>query len=90
MLPVFLVLLNFLGVLAGATILKSWRVAVLVITLFSAIATPAVDVISMILLAIPMIMLYFAAVGIALIHDRIAARRLNLSDRAQPTPLAEL
>lgn len=89
-LPVFLVLLNFLGVLAGATILKSWRVAVLVITLFSAIATPAVDVISMILLAIPMIMLYFAAVGITLIHDRIAARRLNLSDRAEPTPLAEL
>src|SRR5690606_33893611 len=70
-LPVFLVLLNFAGVLQGVTILKGWRVAVLVITLFCAIATPAVDAVSMILLAIPMVGLYFAAVGIALIRDRI-------------------
>ena len=38
-------------------------------------ATPAADPISMILLALPMVVLYFAAVGIALWHDRVAARR---------------
>ena len=75
-LPVFLVLLNFVGVLSAQAILKGWRVAILVITLFCAIATPAVDVVSMFLLAIPMIALYFAAVLVATVHDRAVARRL--------------
>jgi sec-independent protein translocase protein TatC len=74
-LPVFLVLLNFAGVLSAASIITSWRVAILVIVLFTAIATPAADVVSMFLLAIPMVVLYFAAYGIAWLHDRRAARR---------------
>lgn len=75
-LPVFLVLLNFVGVLSAKAILKGWRVAVLVIVVFCAIATPAVDVTSMFLLAIPMVALYFASVLVATIHDRAVARRL--------------
>ncbi|MEO5919606.1 MAG: twin-arginine translocase subunit TatC [Pseudolysinimonas sp.] len=74
-LPVFLVLLNFIGILEARTILKGWRWAILAITIFTAIATPAADVVSMILLAIPMIVLYFAAVGVAVWHDRGVARR---------------
>ena len=74
-LPVFLVLLNFVGVVRGATILKSWRWAILAVVLFTAVATPSADIISMLLLAIPMIVLYFVAVGIALLHDRRKARR---------------
>lgn len=74
-LPVFLVLLNFLGVVSGRSILKSWRVAILIITLFCATATPAADLVSMFVLAIPMVALYFTAVGIALWHDRGVARR---------------
>ncbi len=74
-LPVFLVLLNFVGVLSAASIIKGWRVAVLVITLFTAMATPAADVVSMILLAVPMVLLYFAAWGVAWMHDRRVARR---------------
>jgi sec-independent protein translocase protein TatC len=74
-LPVFLVLFNFAGLLSAQSILKSWRIAVLVITLFTAIATPAADVLSMFLLAIPMVMLYFLAAGIAWIHDRRSAKK---------------
>ena len=74
-LPVFLVLLNFAGVMSGKAILKAWRAAVLIITLFTAIATPSADVLSMILLAIPMVVLYFAAVGVTLVHDRRVAKR---------------
>jgi len=73
--PVFLVLLNFAGVIQGRTILKGWRWAVLIIVVFTAMATPAADPISMLLLALPMVVLYFAAVGVALWRDRIAARR---------------
>jgi len=83
-LPVFIVLLNFAGVISASSIIKSWRIAVLVITLFTAIATPAADVVSMFLLAIPMVVLYFAAYGIAFLHDRRAAKRA----RARETDLA--
>lgn len=76
-LPVFLVILNFMGILAAKSILRGWRVAILLITLFTAIATPAADVFSMFLLAIPMVALYFIAVGIAYWHDKLVARKQN-------------
>jgi sec-independent protein translocase protein TatC len=74
-LPMFLVLLNFAGVLSGMTILKGWRWAILAVTIFTAIATPAADVASMLILAAPMIVLYFGAVGVALLRDRHSRRR---------------
>lgn len=73
--PVFLVLLNFIGVLEARSIIKGWRVAIVLIALFTAIATPAADVVSMILLAIPMVILYFLAAGVAALHDRRAAKK---------------
>ncbi|MFF2276293.1 twin-arginine translocase subunit TatC [Agromyces sp. NPDC058126] len=76
--PVFIVLLNFAGVISAASIIKSWRVAILVIVLFTAIATPSADVVSMFMLAIPMIGLYFAAWFIASLHDRRVERRNRL------------
>ena len=76
-LPVFLVLLNFIGIISGLSIIKSWRWAILLIFVFCAIATPSADIGSMFLLAVPMILLYLAAAGIALWHDRIASRRAD-------------
>lgn len=73
--PVFIVLLNAAGILSAAAIIKSWRVAILVIVLFTAIATPSADVVSMFMLAIPMIALYFTAWFIAHLHDRRVERR---------------
>ena len=73
-LPVFIVLLNFVGVISATSIIASWRWALILIALFTAIATPAADVLSMFLLAIPMVGLYFAAYGVAAIHDRRAAK----------------
>lgn len=74
-LPVFLVLLNFVGVLGGMSIIKSWRWAILGIFVFCAIATPSADVGSMFLLAAPMIVLYLVAAVIAIWHDKIIQRR---------------
>src|SRR5260370_35861741 len=54
-LPVFLVLLNFVGVMSARSIVKSWRIALLVIVLFPAIATPSAHAVSMFLLALPMV-----------------------------------
>jgi sec-independent protein translocase protein TatC len=79
-LPVFLVLLNFVGVLSAKSILKGWRVAILLIATFCAIATPAADVISMFLLAVPMVALYFAGASVAWLHDRRVTRRIDQVD----------
>lgn len=73
--PVFLVLLNFIGVIRGKSIIKSWRIALIIIILFAGITTPAADLMSMFLLAAPMVLLYFMAAGIALLHDRRADKR---------------
>lgn len=85
-LPVFLVLLNFIGILSARSILKGWRIAILMITLFTAIATPAADPFSMFLLAIPMVFLYFVAVGIAFWHDALAARKAKRIDADLGSP----
>lgn len=76
-LPLVLVMLNFAGVVSGLAILKAWRWAVLAIFLFTAIATPAADVMAMLLLAIPMVLLYVGACGLALVTDRRRARALG-------------
>ncbi|MCS4277066.1 MULTISPECIES: twin-arginine translocase subunit TatC [Mycetocola] len=74
-LPVLLVLLNFVGVLSAKGIIGGWRWAILIIALFCAAATPAADIASMFLLAIPMVVLYFGAWAVAWMHDRRVAKR---------------
>lgn len=73
--PVLLVLMNFANLVSGKAILKGWRVAVLVIALVSALATPTADPMSMFLLMGPLAALYFIAVGIAVMNDKRRARR---------------
>jgi len=51
-----------------------------VLSLFTAIATPAADIVSMFLLALPMVALYFAAYGIAYLHDRRTLKCLLTPD----------
>lgn len=77
-LPVFLVLFNFVGILSAKAILKGWRIAVLCIVIFTALATPSADILAMFMLAIPMVGLYYAAAGVAWLHDRGVAKRLAL------------
>ncbi|SDH29406.1 twin-arginine translocase subunit TatC [Microbacterium pygmaeum] len=74
-LPVFLVALNLAGVMSGKAILKGWRVAVIVAVVFSALATPAADIVSMLMLAGMLIVLFFAAAGLSLLFDRRRAKR---------------
>ena len=75
-LPVFLVALNFAGVLSGKAILKPWRLAVFGITLFSATFVPTSDPFTMGVLAIPLVTFYFAAGGIAILRDRRKAQKI--------------
>lgn len=74
-LPVFLVALNLAGVMSGKAILKGWRVAVIVTVAFAGLATPAADIVSMLMLAGILIVLFFAAAGLSMLFDRRRAKR---------------
>ena len=92
LLPVFLVGLNVAHVLPARIMLKGWRIAVLLIFVFAAMMTPTPDAWTMLVLAVPMVGFYFAAVGVATILDRRRARRepewANVADD-EATPLVD-
>ncbi|EDY52312.1 integral membrane protein [Streptomyces clavuligerus] len=69
-LPLLLVMLNMGGVITGRRMLGWWRGMIMGITVFSAVATPSTEPITMMLLAAPIILLYFLATGFSLFNDR--------------------
>lgn len=73
--PVVMVGLNLAGLASGRTMLRGWRYAIVVAFLFAAIATAAPGVEIMLALAVPIIVLYFVAVGICMVNDWRRARR---------------
>jgi sec-independent protein translocase protein TatC len=75
LLPLFMVGLTIPQLVRGRTWLKAWRWAVVLIALIAAIVTPTPDVLSMVLVASPLVVLYFAAVGIGLLLDRRADKK---------------
>jgi len=75
LLPVFLVGLNVAHVLPARLMLKGWRIAVMLIFVFAAVMTPTPDAWTMLALALPMIGLFFAAVGVATLLDKKRSRR---------------
>jgi sec-independent protein translocase protein TatC len=74
--PVVLVLLNFAGLATGRGILKSWRLALFIIAVVSALATPTAEPMTMFLLMAPLSALYFSAIGIAMANDKRRERKL--------------
>jgi sec-independent protein translocase protein TatC len=73
-LPLLLVMLNLTGVLTGRRMLGWWRAMIMGITLFAAIATPSTDPLTMLALAGPIWVLYFAATVFSIFNDRRKAR----------------
>lgn len=94
--PLLLVLLNFAGVLSGRRLLSWWRWIIVIVLVFSAIATPTGDPINLMLLAGPIMLLVAIAVAVCLLNDRRRARRRRRSgevdyadfDDDEPSPLS--
>ncbi len=63
------------GIVRARTYLRGWRWAVVLACVFSAVMTPTPDVVTMLAMTLPIIVLYFAAVGVAALHDRRRDRR---------------
>jgi sec-independent protein translocase protein TatC len=74
-LPLIVVMANFAGVLPASLLKKAQRIAIFLIFLFAAVATPSTDPFTMCAMAIPMVVLFEAAVLVAVVHDRRKARR---------------
>ncbi len=73
--PVVMVALTWTGIVQARTWLRGWRWAVFIIFLAAAILTPTPDAVTMLFMAVPMVALYFAAVGVGLLRERVSRRR---------------
>jgi sec-independent protein translocase protein TatC len=62
MLPVFVFGLQALGVITPKRLLQSWRIALVAIAVISAVITPSGDPVTMGMLGLPMVVLYFLAI----------------------------
>jgi sec-independent protein translocase protein TatC len=76
-LPLLVVMANMAGVMPSRILKKSQRIAIFLIFLFAAVATPSTDPFTMCAMAVPMVLLFEGAVLFAVIHDRRKARRLE-------------
>jgi sec-independent protein translocase protein TatC len=64
--PLLVFLLAKLHVVSAGMLLRQWRVAVVVIAIISAVATPTVDPVNMFLLMAPLMVLYMLSILLAL------------------------
>ena len=85
-LPFFLVLLNLAGVVTGAQLGRHRAIILMTTVVFAAIATPSTDPFSMLMLAVPMMVLFGLAEVVTRTVDRHRARRAL--SRALVTPEA--
>ncbi len=90
--PLMLVMLNRMGVLSYARLKKSRRMSIFLAFVFSAVATPSGDPVTMMALGVPLVILLEVATQIARVHDARKAKQAaasplaNLSDD-EPSPL---
>ena len=78
--PLLMVGLNFIGILSAAKLRSWWRAIVFIIFVFAAVATPTGDPLTMTVLAVPICVLFFIALGVATVHDRRKDKRRAVED----------
>jgi len=69
-LPVFTFFLVRLGIWDYRFMLRSFRYAIVAIFIIAAVLTPTPDIINQCLLALPMLLLYVASIGVAYVWRR--------------------
>ena len=80
-LPVVVMVLVKLGLLESTTMRRTRSWAVLIILVASAVLTPTGDMLTMSMLALPMVIMYEACIWLAVLHER-KERKLEEAERA--------
>ncbi len=80
--PVVMVLLNFMGLVSGRAMLKAWRWIIFLSFAFTAVMVPTPEPVTLIAMSAAIASLFFGAIVIALLHDRRAGRRSGDADLA--------
>ncbi|WP_262423707.1 twin-arginine translocase subunit TatC [Brachybacterium sp. Z12] len=78
--PVVMVLLNFMGLVSGKAMLKAWRWIIFLSFAFTAVMVPTPEPFTLIAMSAAIASLFFGAIVISLIHDRRAARKSGDED----------
>jgi sec-independent protein translocase protein TatC len=71
--PLVIYILTLMGIAKPESLLKHWRIAVIVIAVLAAAITPTTDPVNMALVMGPMILLYFISIGLG--YLALAGRR---------------
>lgn len=79
--PLFVIMLNLAGVVSGKALGKYRPWIILGTFVFAAVATPSTDPFSMLLLALPMLVLFFIAEMIARAIDRARGKKATSTDQ---------
>ena len=82
--PVIIVALELLGVVTPRRLIGWWRPASVIIVIIAAVITPSGDPISMTALAVPMLLLYFASIGVGALVLKLRARKRRKEGEAEP------
>jgi sec-independent protein translocase protein TatC len=80
--PLFVVLLNFAGIVSGQALAKHRPWIIIGTMVFAAVATPSTDPFSMLMLAIPMLILFALSEVIARTSDRLRGRGAHRPGRS--------
>jgi sec-independent protein translocase protein TatC len=62
--PLIIYVLTLMGIIRPQSLLKHWRIAIIIIAVLAAAITPTVDPVNMSLVMGPMILLFFASIGL--------------------------
>jgi sec-independent protein translocase protein TatC len=73
-LPLVVLFLSLVGVVNPRILLRTWRYALLIIVIFAAVLTPP-DIISQLMMAIPVTLLYLVSVLVAIVVTRRRKRQ---------------
>ena len=78
--PVVMVLLNFMGLVSGRAMLKAWRWIIFLSFAFTAVMVPTPEPITLIAMSAAISALFFGAIVIAILHDRRLDKRSGDED----------
>ena len=81
--PIIVYFIARVGLVTATTLRKQWRIAVVIVAVLSAVITPSIDPVTMLLTMAPLLALYILSIGLAVIGTRQYERAMELLD-SQP------